>query len=179
MWRASETGGGTKLRFLRVLSVVALSACAAFDAAHSQSTRQSLSADQIDSLGQALNNGTAGEADQAEQKLEEAAQNRDARASLVLGDYLAGSSRSAVDHGKAINYYTVSMEEGNVQAALRLGDAYREGRIVGRDAEKAFDAYGKAAVKGNSMARMRVAEATLNGVGTKKDIQLRVKCRNC
>ncbi len=76
------------------------------------------------------------------------------------------------DFEKAVYYYTLSAERGNVTAMTCLGYAYMYGNGVDTDYPRAFRYYSSAASCGDLTAAYKVADMYMWGMGVEEDREL-------
>ena len=99
-------------------------------------------------------------------------------ANAKLGDCYRLGLGVETSYGKAFDCYLEGVLLCNHPVCLyKLGDMYRAGLFVEQDVEKAFFIYNKAKTASQRFANdsydsilLRLAEATLEGVGTEKDV---------
>lgn len=107
-----------------------------------------------------------------------AAEAGNGRAATNLGLlYLQKEIPGAGSHGvldydaeKALKYFIMGHENGDMKAGRHVGICYRDGLGVEKDAEKAFEWFGKAAEREDSSAALYMADCILEGKGTEQNI---------
>ncbi len=131
----------------RTLTSIALLSCLCICSCHSQQQRNP-------SLGQLIAKAQAGEAD--------------AQYQLALL-YERGSSETAKDSAKAVQWFRVLADKGDRRGENALGIAYLHGYGVAEDDTTGFEWFYKAAVKGYPAAQFNLAGTYYRGRGTPKN----------
>lgn len=79
-------------------------------------------------------------------------------------------SECPLDQAKALEYFKLGYERGDMKAGRHIGHCYELGLAVPQDYGKAFDWFSKAAERGDSSAKLFVADYMLQGKGTTQNV---------
>jgi len=88
-----------------------------------------------------------------------------APASATLGALFAKANK----HERAVHWWTLAADQGDLEALFNLGQAYRLGLGVGKDEARAFECLLKAAQGGVAVAQSRIGLAYATGEGAALD----------
>lgn len=119
-----------------------------------------------------------GSFDEAIKWWQKAAEAGDGRAATNLGLlYMQKEIPGAGSHGvlefdaaKALEYFIMGHENGDMKAGRHVGLCYRDGVGTEKDAAKAFEWFEKAAERGDSSSALYMADCILKGEGTEQNI---------
>ena len=76
--------------------------------------------------------------------------------------YMYGDKDIVIDYAKALQYYTIAADQGDIPSKAEIGRIYHNGFWVAKDTKKAFVYFKEAADKGNAVGQ--------NGLGVMYDI---------
>lgn len=74
------------------------------------------------------------------------------------------------DEAKALEYFLLAYENGDMKAGRHVGLCYRDGIGTEKDLAKAYEWFSLAAERGDSSAALYMADAKLKGEGVEQDI---------
>ena len=74
------------------------------------------------------------------------------------------------DPQKALEYFKLGHELGDMKAGRHVGLCYKNGTVVEKDDKLAYEWFVKAAERGDSSAKLYVADCKLKGEGTEQNI---------
>ena len=93
---------------------------------------------------------------------------------LHLGKPIPGKGKIGelpYDEKKALEYFNLGYEAGDMKAGRHIGLCYKDGTGVDQNAEKAYEWFLKAAERGDSSAKLLIADSLLTGDGTEQRVE--------
>ncbi len=102
-------------------------------------------------------------------KLEELANQGDAKAQFSLGRLYDWGEEVPQDYQKAFELYSKAAEQGYIYARYNLGIMYYDGNGISKDYQKAFELYSKAAKQGFAYAQYNLGSMYYNGEYVNQD----------
>lgn len=102
--------------------------------------------------------------------LQQRAQQGDARAAYLLGQFFMTGSGVPRDYQQAAKWFGEAAKQNQLDAQFWLGFLYENGFGVARDYKTAFSNYSAAAMQGQAAAQNNLATMYQRGRGTKKNL---------